>query len=400
MNTQVNTNLAIQAVNAKTQPVKREESKSETSFSAQLKKCIDGAKGSEKVEKRSGSETKADVKKSAQQEEKPIQEETENVEQKTEAATQILSLFTAMMAVPIPEVPTQVDTGQTAQQAFTDVLTAAPTLMDALTVQQSAPQQPAETLPTLNQPTEQGAELPSFQTSLTEATDTAMQTQVVAPTTDTQPHESGENLLQSKQDGANASNRPAAIEAKAPEQKQAEEVKTQPDIGQLSAFAKRLDEAGLTFQKVTANEHVETPQANQVATAVLDAYKNGKTEFTMKLEPEMLGELTVKLVFEQGKLTLNILTSNDQATKVINAQMEQLRVALKESNIQMETCTVENQSFNNLAFDGEFSMQNGRHQHRPERSGRFVINRLPDIADNTLSPMSVLQATSILNCYV
>lgn len=120
----------------------------------------------------------------------------------------------------------------------------------------------------------------------------------------------------------------------------------------------------------------------------------------MKLEPEMLGELTVKLVFEQGKLTLNILTSNDQATKVINAQMEQLRVALKESNIQMETCTVENQSFNNLAFDGEFSMQNGRHQHRPERSGRFVINRLPDIADNTLSPMSVLQATSILNCYV
>ncbi len=154
------------------------------------------------------------------------------------------------------------------------------------------------------------------------------------------------------------------------------------------------------MQTAVAQEQPNAPPAAQVATAVLEAYNNGKTEFTMQLEPEALGELTVKLVYEQGRVSLSILTASDQTTKLISAQMTELKTALKESNIQIETCSVENQAFNNLASGGQFSMLGGRQQQRPEHTQRFTIQRLPTAAADSLSPVKILGATSILNCYV
>ncbi|MFA9381735.1 MAG: flagellar hook-length control protein FliK, partial [Acetanaerobacterium sp.] len=123
-------------------------------------------------------------------------------------------------------------------------------------------------------------------------------------------------------------------------------------------------------------------------------------EFAMKLEPDMLGELTVKMVMEQGRLSVSIAAANGQTAKLIEGQMTELRAALKENNIQMETCTVENQSYNDLASGGSFSMFGGQTDDRPQRTQRLVIEKIPEEQQNAIEQLNVMRATSILNCYV
>lgn len=55
----------------------------------------------------------------------------------------------------------------------------------------------------------------------------------------------------------------------------------------------------------------------------------GKTDFTMKLKPERLGEITVKLVEESGKMTLRITTASSETARMINSDLSALREAVK-----------------------------------------------------------------------
>lgn len=180
---------------------------------------------------------------------------------------------------------------------------------------------------------------------------------------------------------------------------------------QLSSFNEKLHNLGVTLKaEATAASTVPTAQqtspSEQVATGVLNAYSDGKMEFTMKLKPETLGELTVKMVMNDGKITMNIITGNQQTAKLIESQIPELRASLKDSNIQMESCTVENQSFNNLASSGNFFMSGSDRGNQPYETRRIVLARpIQEISsDETTLAGGIIGARyvqqAVLNCYV
>ncbi len=179
----------------------------------------------------------------------------------------------------------------------------------------------------------------------------------------------------------------------------------------LSSFNEKLQNLGLALKTEAAASAPPMPTAEakpfeQVASGILNAYSDGKMEFTMKLKPEMLGELTVKMVMTDGKLTMDIITGNQQTAKLIESQIPELRASLKENNVNMQSCTVENQSFNDMASSSNgfmSSMDKGGNQPYETRRVFFAHPVLSDASSDAVVSGIVdgrYVRQSMLNCYV
>ena len=79
-----------------------------------------------------------------------------------------------------------------------------------------------------------------------------------------------------------------------------------------------------------------------------------KTEFTVKLNPESLGELTLKIVEESGKMVLDITAASENTAKLLNSDLAVLRESVGSMNLEIREVTVsapENIEENNAQFD-------------------------------------------------
>ena len=68
---------------------------------------------------------------------------------------------------------------------------------------------------------------------------------------------------------------------------------------------------------------------------------NGKSTLTVVLTPETLGKITVRMVNESGKLTVEILTETQAAKELLQAKSQQLAYALKNDDIELTSYKVE-----------------------------------------------------------
>ncbi len=79
----------------------------------------------------------------------------------------------------------------------------------------------------------------------------------------------------------------------------------------------------------------------------------GKQTFTVVLNPESLGKITVKMVSESGKLSVEILTETDAAKQLFETRANELAENLRQSNVEIESYRVEtdNDQLFNESFD-------------------------------------------------
>ncbi len=68
---------------------------------------------------------------------------------------------------------------------------------------------------------------------------------------------------------------------------------------------------------------------------------NGKSTLTVVLTPETLGKITVHMVNESGKLTVEILTETQAAKELLQAKSEQLAYALRNDDVELTSYKVE-----------------------------------------------------------
>ena len=66
-----------------------------------------------------------------------------------------------------------------------------------------------------------------------------------------------------------------------------------------------------------------------------------KNEFTVKLNPESLGEVTIKLVEEAGKMVVSITAATESTAKLLNSDLTALRDSLGSLNLEIREVTVE-----------------------------------------------------------
>ena len=85
---------------------------------------------------------------------------------------------------------------------------------------------------------------------------------------------------------------------------------------------------------------VEQPVIQQISEEFKVQMANGKDEFVMKLKPEGLGEITVKMTMqESGKIALHIQTSSAVVKQLLNDELVQLKEALRPYQTEVHEVT-------------------------------------------------------------
>lgn len=102
----------------------------------------------------------------------------------------------------------------------------------------------------------------------------------------------------------------------------------------------------------------------QVKTGLTENLAKGKNEFVVKLKPDGLGEITVKLVENGNKIALSLFTANTQVAKLLSGELAGLREALKPYNTEVHEVVVQSDTSNNATDHGQFGQQFAEHQHQ------------------------------------
>jgi len=124
-------------------------------------------------------------------------------------------------------------------------------------------------------------------------------------------------------------------------QKPKETVQPQ-DIESLQADvdAKRF----LSIENIAPKETMELVDVNEIAdqlkSGIAENISQGKNEFVVKLKPEGIGEVVVKLSENEEKISLSIFTSSEQTAKLITNEVLSLQNALRPLHAEVEQITV------------------------------------------------------------
>lgn len=144
-----------------------------------------------------------------------------------------------------------------------------------------------------------------------------------------------------------------------------------------------LDRA-MPTTKVPSNPEI----FNQVKTAIIDNAETlevGASEFIMKLSPEELGDVTIKLINEAGKATLEIIAASETASRLINEDLAVLRDVFRPMQIEVQNAQVviETQESQMQGFDMQNQQFNQNQQN--QQQNEFVYygnnNKKEDIAE-------------------
>lgn len=144
------------------------------------------------------------------------------------------------------------------------------------------------------------------------------------------------------------------------------------DVDKLQA---QVNSKKATFSDIAAlktDKTQQVPVTEQLKEELKTQLAKGVKEFTMKLKPQSLGEITVKLTEVQGKLSLSILTASSQTAKLINNDLVVLREALTPMQVEVREAVEKTSGSDNGAFSmdmtgrefsgGQRSFENGENK--------------------------------------
>lgn len=98
--------------------------------------------------------------------------------------------------------------------------------------------------------------------------------------------------------------------------------------GRKTSWTERLAARGEPEVQMTLPEQLEE--------GIRENLSFGKKEFTLKLKPESLGEITVKLIEKSGKMTLTISAASTQTARLINSDLYALREAVRPLQVDVQ----------------------------------------------------------------
>lgn len=104
----------------------------------------------------------------------------------------------------------------------------------------------------------------------------------------------------------------------------------------------------------------------QVQTGIQQGLNTGKNEFIVKLKPDGLGEITVRLEESGGKMALSIFTSSTQVQRMISSEMAGLREVMKPLGVEVQQVASQEAGH----FDTQQQNNFGGHQHQQFQEDR------------------------------
>ena len=166
------------------------------------------------------------------------------------------------------------------------------------------------------------------------------------------------------------------------QQKQQDSGEAEPldvDALQMHANAQRPQlEGQVKMQQVQADSNEQPVDlAKQISEKMLLHLEKGEREFTMKLNPESLGEITVKLLQKDGKMTLSIAAANETTVKLLNGEMEALRMAVRPMQVEVRQAVVQTQDADGQNMQQQMDMSSGQffdHSQQAQQQAQQFAN--------------------------
>ena len=134
------------------------------------------------------------------------------------------------------------------------------------------------------------------------------------------------------------------------------------DALQAQVDARRFEPA-VNVQKA---EQASQPEARnileQLKTGIQENYAANRDEFVVKLKPDGLGEITVKLVQKENSIALSILASSPQVARLISNEVAALQNALRPLQAEVTQISVAPQAAEAAAQYAAFNEDGYHHQ--------------------------------------
>ncbi len=162
-------------------------------------------------------------------------------------------------------------------------------------------------------------------------------------------------------------------------------LETQSGAQEMSADAQQnAAGAASSLPQVQTHKSIADYELNEGAPEIKDQIQKslaanlakGANEFTLKLKPDSLGEITVRLVEKDGGMTLRIITENAQTAKRINSELASLEAAVKPMNVEVHEAVTNSEASQTAGYSqqsfaqGQFTNEQG-HPGHPNTGAQF-----------------------------
>lgn len=143
-------------------------------------------------------------------------------------------------------------------------------------------------------------------------------------------------------------------------------------------------------EKLPGSALIEKPQ--DIIDITVEKFKTlklpGSTEVTVKLKPEELGEVSLKLVLEKGQINGSITANSKEVVSMLQNNIEQLKADLKSSNVNLNNITV------NIQSGEDFDSKNSRRgfSNRQNKNN----NRMASAFEEEIPSYSSLEGFNII----
>lgn len=141
--------------------------------------------------------------------------------------------------------------------------------------------------------------------------------------------------------------------------------------------------------------------AEQVKNGVSNGALGQQKEFTVKLKPEGLGEVTIKLIENQNKMTVSIVTATSEAAKLLNNELSSLRETMRALQIEVRDVLVQPEmDFSSMQQNLQQHMFQGQsHQSGENRNSNGYFSEFED-GDELETSIQPHLADEKMNIYI
>jgi flagellar hook-length control protein FliK len=120
--------------------------------------------------------------------------------------------------------------------------------------------------------------------------------------------------------------------------------------------------------KVGDGAQLEQKVVDQVADTVSVKLSEGTQEFEMTLNPEELGKVQIKLVFENGKAQVFMTCSDSEVQKALAANIQAVKQIIESNTGQEATVVVQTDSDKMGNYEDQRNGENNHHESNSEEN--------------------------------
>lgn len=106
---------------------------------------------------------------------------------------------------------------------------------------------------------------------------------------------------------------------------------------------------------------------NQIVQKIKLDFQSHKNEIRIKLKPEILGEMTMKIEVEKGSIVVRIMVENQRTKEIIEGNIIQLREEIKDTGLEIKTFEVY------VGNDGDLDKHSFNHFNFNQNKRRILI---------------------------